>query len=364
LFELVPEFVRAGLEPEIAIFVARSSGIESNLEALGVRIHRIFATSGSGRVWAVRRLLEERRPHIVHSTLFPADVTVRLAALKRPVKVLTSLVNTSYDDARLRDPYLRRSRVHMAQMIDGFTARHMTDAFHAITHAVKDSAVRSLGIPESRVTVVERGRDPVRLGSRSDERRSRVRAELGIAPDAVVVINVARQEYQKGQRFLVEAFETVCATEPNALLLVVGREGHASADLRARVRGSSCGERIRFTGYRADVPDLLAAADVFAFPSVYEGFGGAVIEAMALELPVVASDIPAVREVLGSDDGAVLVDPENAGALACGLKTVIENPALARELGRRGRRRFEAHFTLERIAGRMLDMYRNLSQAS
>ena len=139
-------------------------------------------------------------------------------------------------------------------------------------------------------------------GNWSKERRARGREGLGIASDAPVIVTVGRQEYQKGQTHLIAAFERVAREYPEALLLLAGRRGYESGAIDAAIARSSFGDRIRSLGHRDDLPDVLAACDVFAFPSLYEGLGGAVIEAMALGLPVVSSDLPAVREVV--EDGA------------------------------------------------------------
>ena len=117
------------------------------------------------------------------------------------------------------------------------------------------------------------------------------------------------------------------------------------------------GERIRFLGHRDDVPEILAAADVFAFPSVYEELGGAVIEAMALGLPIVASDIPALREVVEDGRNGLLVKPESSTALAAGLARILDDRALASTFGERSLEIFRQRFTIERSARRMIDLY-------
>jgi glycosyltransferase involved in cell wall biosynthesis len=271
--------------------------------------------------------------------------------------VITSLVNTSYGSARRADPNVHAWRLQLVRAVDGWTARRLTAHFHAVTAAVKAAAVSALHIRDDRVTVVERGRDPERLGRATPERRARVRATLGLHEDDEVVVNVGRQEYQKAQRDLLDAFALVARRRPRAALLIAGRAGNASADLARQHARSPVADRIRFLGHRDDVPDLLAAADVFAFPSLYEGTGGAAIEAMALGLPIVTTDIDAMREVVDGGRNALLAPPHAPGPLADAVTALLDDPARRLAFGARSRAIFEARFTLERSTRAMVELY-------
>jgi glycosyltransferase involved in cell wall biosynthesis len=241
--------------------------------------------------------------------------------------------------------------------VDGWTARHLTHHFHAVTHAVKHEAVRALHLRPDAVTVVERGRNTARLGSPSPERRRRARTALGLPADAAVVLNVARQEHAKGQRDLVDAFAQLAPTHPSARLLIAGRVGYASGEIEARAAATGLGERIRILGHRDDVPELMAAADVFALPSLREGTAGTVIEAMALGLPVVTADLATIREAVDADKSALLVPPEQPARLAAAISVLLDDVDLARSFGTRGREIFEARYTLERSVAGMLALY-------
>ncbi|HEX6230669.1 MAG TPA: glycosyltransferase family 4 protein, partial [Actinomycetota bacterium] len=226
---------------------------------------------------------------------------------------------------------------------------------------VKDAAVRDLRIDTDRVTVIERGRDPERLGEPSTERRARARRGLGLGPDAAVLVTVGRQEYQKGQWHLLEAMPQVLAAFPNAQLLVAGRTGNASARLGQTMRRTCPNGRVTFLGHRDDVPEILAAADLFVFPSLYEGLGGALIEAMALGLPIVASDLPAIREVVEAGRNAVLVPPGSSADLAAAIGALLADEARRTSMGPRSRWIFEERFTLERSATRMVQLFERVA---
>src|SRR5262249_10292928 len=149
---------------------------------------------------------------------------------------------------------------------------------------------------------------------------------------------------------------TVRRAHGDARLAIAGRDGAVSALLHATVDALGLSEAVEFLGTRDDVPDLLCAADVFVFPSRWEGVPGGGIEAMALEVPVVASDIAPVREVLGGADIARLVRPDDPGALAVAISSVLDEPQ-CRPRTKAGRERFLEHFTIERVARQMRDFY-------
>jgi glycosyltransferase involved in cell wall biosynthesis len=130
----------------------------------------------------------------------------------------------------------------------------LTDHFHAVSHAVNDSAVHALGIDVNRVTVVERGRDPGCLGEPSPERRARVRAAFGIDQNARVIVTVGRQEFQKGHVYLVSAFDVIAQSRPDTELLLVGRAGNQSAAVESRDRRLPYRDGIRTLDHRDDVP--------------------------------------------------------------------------------------------------------------
>jgi glycosyltransferase involved in cell wall biosynthesis len=354
---LLPHYVEHGIEPTIVCLRHRVLGVESRVRDLGCDVRYVSSPGWLGRIRELRELIRSERFDLVHTTIFESDVLGRLAATGTGSPVLTSLVNTSYDHVRLMDPNVSRLGFALTRTIDGWTARHLTTWFHAITEAVKDSAVRHLGIAPERITVVERGRSPDELGRPGRERRLASRDRLDLSDQDEVVVNVARQEYQKGQKHLLEAASALIRERPNLKILVCGREGHATAELRRIHEDLGLAEHVRFLGDREDVADILAAADVFAFPSVYEGLGGAVIEAMALGLPIVCSDIPALREVVQEGQNALLFPPGHHRELAKALASLLDDREKAARFGLRSEQIFADRFTVERSARGMIELY-------
>jgi glycosyltransferase involved in cell wall biosynthesis len=362
LAEMLPLLRESGIDCSVLCLHHRDEGVEQEVSAAGFPVK--FAPAGNW-VRTIRWLRHEIRrsgADVVHTTLFEADVLGRVATVGLPARVLTSLVNTSYDEVRLADPAVDRYRLWIVRQIDGFTARHMTDHFHAITETVKSAAIRDLQIKPELVTVVPRGRSRERLGLPTTARRERIRAQLGVCPDDPVLLSVGRQEYQKGYLTLLPALTTVLEAVPQAVALVAGRRGNATSEIESFLDHSNIdAQRLRFLGHRTDVADLMVAADLLVFPSLYEGLGGAILEAMALNLPVVASSLPAIEEFLTDGVTAWLVTPGDAGELSRAIVEALSDSEVRELRASRARVTFEERFRLERAAAETAKLYLTLS---
>ncbi len=364
LVELLAPLAASGVKPVLVCLAHSDIGFEQEVAEGGFDLRFVTASSLPGRVREVRSILRAEEPRLLHTTLFDSDIVGRLAAWGTGVPVLTTLANTTYDPARIAgDTNLSRSKVNVVKAIDAVTARRLTDHFHAVSEAVKESAVNHLGIDPDIVSVVRRGRDPVRLGRRTDDRRRLAREHLGFGPDARLVLTVGRHEYQKGQAHLIEAFAKISGRHPFAVLLVAGREGNASKSLHRKAQEGDIADRVRFLGHRSDVGDLMAAADIFVFPSLWEGLGGVLIEALALEVPIVSSDLAATREVVGEDGSSgVLVTPGDVGALAAAIEGLLNDPVRGRQAVANSRERFETEFLLADRSQDLIDLMRRVAR--
>jgi glycosyltransferase involved in cell wall biosynthesis len=362
LAEALPLFKKNGIKPIVVCFHERAEGMEQSVAKQGFDLRFIRTTSWLERMQELRKVISLEKPEILHSTLFESNVAGRLAALGKPTQVLNSLVNTPYVPIRRKEAGISPAKHEAVRLVDSWTARLCTDHFHAITHTVKQHAVKSLRIAPDRVTVVERGRDPLRLGYPSEERRQRARLQLGLSADAEVLVNLGRLEYQKGQKYLLQAAVRLSEHRPHLTVLIAGRQGSASKELADMHRKLGLDNIVRFLGYREDAPEILASADLFVFPSLFEGLGGALIEAMALALPIVASDLPELREVVEVGQNAVLVQPASPDDLQVGIEAILEDRQRMAQFGQRSRAIFEERFTLEQSAMRMVELYHKVAE--
>ena len=363
LAEMLPALVRAGIRPTVAFFHRHATNLEEHLRAEGAELCFLPEQGTLGRVRSLRRLIRSRRPDVIHTALFTSDLIGRLASVGQRATVISSLVNTSYDRIRLQNADINPLKLWLVRLLDAWTARYLTTHFHAVSEPVKNAAIESLGLPAERITVVERGRSN-RFAGPSAERRRLMRRRLGLNESDDVIISVGRQEYQKGQRYLVEAMEDLARRRPSAVLLVAGGAGRHTRLLESIQRERGLSQHVRMLGHRDDVPDLLAGADLFVLPSLYEGAAGALLEAMAMGLPIVATRIPAIENIVEDGRNALLVERQAAAPLAAAMATLLADREQAAAFGRRSREIFEERFTLDRSATAMVEFYWRLQHAA
>ncbi|MCZ7628813.1 MAG: glycosyltransferase family 4 protein [Microthrixaceae bacterium] len=176
--------------------------------------------------------------------------------------------------------------------------------------------------------------------------------------DTQIVFNMGRQDAQKAHVDLIRAFAGVVEEHPRALLLIAGREGDATQQIRQALSETGIGDSVQFLGHRTDIADLLAAADVFVYPSRYEGLGGALIEAMAVGVPIIGSDAPAISEVLGHGRYGVIVERGDVAALGRAIVELLSDDEHRLSLRELGRMRFMERYELSLVIDQTFDLYR------
>ena len=361
LVEAAPHLRDLGVDVTVPRFFRRAPEGADVLRRAGIDVIDIEAETWPGRVIAMRRLLRECQADILQTSLFEADIVGRVAAVATGVPVVGSLVGTPYVAARRRATGIPRWKIECVRAVDALTARLVVDQFLANSSTVKDAAAASLGISPDKVTVVHRGRSSTRLGMESARPRARVRAALCLA-DADVLLTVGRLEAAKGHTHLLEAMPALLQRRPDLTLLIAGPPGAMSDQIEDDMTRLGLGSSVRLLGYRDDVPDLLAAADVFVFPSLFEGFPGAVIEAMAMGVPIAASAIAPVQELV-DDECAVLFPPGDSPAIARKVGRLLEDRNLASRLAANAATRYELNFTVEREVESLARFYKRVARA-
>ncbi len=317
---------RERFAPQVATLFGPNP-LAEEIRALAVPVHELDLGGPGSLPFAIRslrRLIRDERIGIVHTHLYWANVAGRLAA-PPGVRVVSTLHNPDYsheDNGTLR--------FRLRKRLDGWTGRHRTHAFVAVSGEVKNDFERHLGFRRIRVihnfTDLRELLDRVRSVDRAEARR-----ELGHRPSSVVVLHVGRHHAQKGLEVLVPAFARARRSCPSLALELVG-DGPERRRLEAQAAGLVASGAVRFRGEVADVTPFLAAADVFVFPSWYEAFGIALLEAMAAGLPSIASEVGGILE-LASTESAWFVRAGDESDLASALAGLGEDPALRRSLG-------------------------------
>ncbi|WP_313461282.1 glycosyltransferase, partial [Achromobacter sp.] len=186
-----------------------------------------------------------------------------------------------------------------------------------------------------------------------------VRRELGLPPDALVVGCVAVMRAEKGHGDLIDAFHQVSVRYPSAHLVLVGDGMPLFDQLRAKASALGLADRVHFTGRRQDIGNVLTALDVFALPTHREALGTVFIEAAAMGVPVIGTEVGGVPETMQPGVTGLLVPPRDPAALAAALETLLADPAMRRRMGDAGRERIRGQglFSAERTAGLVEDAY-------
>jgi glycosyltransferase involved in cell wall biosynthesis len=360
LVQLLPHLGHAGICNTVVTVLRHTSGSRvSEVRSSGTEVVCLDAPGPVGATARLADILPDLRPDLVHTTLFDAGLAGRVAARVRGIPAVTSVVNTVYAPD-VGAPYGHPLKRRVVELVDRQLAQHATAAVHALTDFAASAAQAELGVNPRSITVIPRGRDRAVLGAPSPQRRAAARRALGLDAGQPVVLAVGRQERQKAQDLLIEAFSDVLEKHRDAALLIAGRRGANSSRVEDAVaRAGFPDGSVRILGPRDDVPDLLCAADVFALPSMWEGLGGVVLEAMAMDVPVVSFSLPPVLEVLGG--AGVTVPRADVAGLAEAIIALLDDPERRLRLAGAARERFEEHYRIEVVARRMADWYRSLA---
>jgi len=294
------------------------------------------------------RLMRTEQVDVVHTYYGRTRAYGRLAAILARVPVIISAEMAQVGPYSLKGWATER-------LFDYFT-----DHFVAVSEATRVHLFRTRQVPPPRVTVIYPGIDLVRFDTQ--ERPPMVRYELGLPDHALVIGVVARLVTYKGHADLIAALPWILQTVPTTRLVFIG-DGPAASDLRRQVHEVGLAEHVHFLGARRDIPRLLRAFDVFVLPSHQEGLGLAIIEAMAAGLPVVATRVGGIPEVVVEGETGLLVEPGNPPELAEVIVHLLTNPYTRRQMGIKGRQRVEAYFTSQRTAANLTALYCRLLQA-
>lgn len=226
----------------------------------------------------------------------------------------------------------------------------------AVSQAVADSARTVVGDP-GRLVVIPNGVDMARFAEKTLPAQNAARVALSLDLDAPVAVCVARLSPEKEVGTFLEAAALTLTRMPEARFLVAG-DGPLRAALDHQVRILGLQKKARLLGMREDVPLLLAASDVLCLPSREEGLGIAALEAMAAGLPVVATRVGGLPEVVAEGETGLLVPARDPAALAAALESLLTNPTRARALGTAGRARAAAYFAREGMLAATDAVYR------
>ena len=320
LLTLLPALAERGVDVSFLGLDDPSRAPDPFYEALTVPYERLSAPRDIDPLLAARIARAARRADIVHTHLVHADVYGALGARR--------LVSTKHND----DPFRAGAFRFIERALSWRASRVI-----AITHALARFQVERVGLPPEKVEVIHYGLDdlPTAWGTNPPD---------PVPPDARVLLAICRLEPQKGVDVAIRALGDI----PDAHLVVLG-EGPQRAELERMAD-----ERVFLPGRVPDVAAWLRRASLLVHPTRWEGFGLALLEAMLASLPVVATRVSSIPEIVADGETGLLVPPDDPAALAAAVNLVLANPG---SYGERGRARALSEFSVAKMADRTLAVY-------
>ncbi len=225
----------------------------------------------------------------------------------------------------------------------------------AICNSMKDTLVNAYGMPSGKIEVVYTGID-VAASEYGASSKEKLRRELGLKEEDIVLTSMGRLAEQKGHAYLIAAFARLVDEFPFVALLLTG-EGPLRKALESEVHRKGLMKRVFFTGFREDFRNILDITDIFVFPSLEEGFPFTIIESMAAGNPVIATSVGGVPEAVINGDSGIIVPPGDADALCAAIRLLLSNASLRHKMGEKGRQRMAALFSKKKMISETFALY-------
>ena len=296
--------------------------------------------------WRLSRVLKQVEPEIVHAH-DPHGVAVAAAAI-------------GYGGLAVRPTLVASRRVDFPLKLNALSQwkYRQVAAFLCASEAIRQILIGQ-GIPRERALTIHEGIDLAHVDAAPPVS---VRETFWLPTNAPIVGCIGALVEHKGHRHLVHASVDIVRAVPEARVVILG-EGELRDDLARLIHELGLERHVLLPGFRPDVLSLLKTFDVFVMPSITEGLGTSILDAMACTRAVVASAVGGIPEVVEHETTGLLVPPRDATALGAAVVRLLRDATLTDRLGRAGRARVEGRFTAERMVQDTLELYQRLRQA-
>lgn len=325
LRELLAGLSRDKYQLELAFFKEEDLEARSlvpDFEDLGITVHDLGGEGrlSPGALIRLRRLIRQGGYGLVHSHLFRADL---YAALARGSDNRACLINSVHNP---EDFYENRWVAGLAK----WAARRQSKTI-VISRAVRNHLATHLDLRPEKMPLIYYGHLPKKITGLD------FRSELDLPQDAFIVGTVGRLSAQKGHSTLIRAFAQIYSKNPRSRLVIVGHDDQGlRTEMESLIRKLDLEGIVILPGFREEIPDIMASFDLFCLPSLWEGFGMVLIEAMAQSRPVVASGVGSIPEVVVDGQTGILVEPGDEDGLAWAITRIMTDPEGAGRMGRAG----------------------------
>lgn len=293
------------------------------------------------------RLMKERNIHVLRTHKYRANLYGRIAGKLAGVPVIIASEHNIYRDEKEKR-FIRRINNKILSMV--------TDKMVTVSDAIKKDILRYDRVSPSKIMVLYNGVDTERFKPRVSF--GDIRKQFLMSKDDVVIGFVGRLVPSKGLNYLIEAV-ALLNNSSKVKLLIVG-DGSLMEELKKMAKDKGLEESVIFTGLRRDITDILSCIDIFVLSSVKEGFPNSLLEAMAMGKPVVATAVGGIPEIIEHRTNGFLVPPADIEGLAAAIKTVIDNPPMAINMGIAAREFIENNYSITATVGKWEALYKSL----
>jgi glycosyltransferase involved in cell wall biosynthesis len=345
-----PELRDLGYNVRVVALQVRDGNPEAaKLQALGIPVDHIELRKirNLRQLMRVTRAVREMRPSVIHAHLEAATLVGGILRVVLAVPAVATLHTLEHPSG------LNRASLRLWVM--GRILSNLYDRVIVLSDAIAREA-RIHGLQRAPLVTLSNGIPPPVDAWNAAEVRGRLRAELGILDDALVIVTVAVLRPPKGVDKLIAAMTEVLRSFPSARLLIVG-DGSERQRLEQQTRDAGIGHAVVFAGFRDDVFDLLKASDVFVLPTLLDALPTVVIEAMFASLPIIASRVGGLPDMLDDGVEGELVPPGDVQALATSILKMLKESERREAAGAAALRRAQTCYSLPSQVRKLADLY-------
>jgi len=361
------ELTLKALDPQrvqsFVCYLRGPSEMEQQIQEQGIPVHRLNVggiPQWPSAVFGLRRLVKSLDIDLIHTQLFDADVVGGVAGKLTGVPVVSTLANTIYDPEWLaNNPHVNSVKLKFPKVTRRLLAKYLNQHVVAVSDLVKQAAIHNMAIGDDKVTVIHRALFPTWLENGGPNGKALPRAtdiDPSLEDHYPIIINTGRLAPNKGQQYMFQAMPAILERYPKAALVMAG-EGDLRRPLAAKADKLGIVGQVKFLGRHDNAKDLLRISDVFAFPSLYEGYPNELLEAMSMGVPCVASSISPVREVTKDGKLATVVPIRDAEGLANGIIDTVANMESAKIMAQTASDSVRRDYTVETVAAKLTRIY-------
>ena len=339
LFRLLQRLDKSRFKPEVIALLNLKGPIKSELEKLGIEVNTLGIKSKMDifSLYRLSRLIKNKKPEILHTQLFASDIVGRIIGKVLGVPVIITSIRNIYYGGSIRDFMIK-------------VTERCADKTTIVSSISAQRLIKNNVIPENKLMVLRNGIDPDYFCSEvSLEKKLHIREKYDLPKDTFLLISVGSLTPQKGYSHLLDAIKNLSNNSFNFHLAIAG-DGKLRDNLVSQVNEMGLSSNVSFLGRIDNVPELMAAADVLVLSSLWEGLPGVVLEAMASELPVVATAVGGTPEIVVDGVTGILVPAGDIEKLTKAICNIMKKTDQERkEMGKKGRKRIQEMFHVDKM---------------